>query len=277
MLKYFGKGCFTAILALLSLNASGLTADECCPSSCNRLYVGAFGGGLYSNKSKFNQTGVAFFTEAEGGPLAVNARGHTKARSTGYGGVQIGYEWTQCPINIGCGDTNLTPAVEVEGFWYKHSIKGNLSNDTDRLEAHDFVDSFSTRTGVYLINGLININNCCLGSFTPYIGGGIGAAHLSLGKARSIQVDPPEAGVNHFNNDRSFSDWAFAAQAKVGFRYNFCERFHLFVEYRYLFLGTTNYIFGSTNVPGHVPTTTWNVQLRRLHYNAFAVGLQYDL
>jgi hypothetical protein len=82
---------------------SSLMAWECC-DSCenNRIYVGAFGGGIYSDSTKLSQMGTVFFEEAEGGPLAVNARGHSKRTSSGFGGAQIGYEWSQCPIHIGC-------------------------------------------------------------------------------------------------------------------------------------------------------------------------------
>lgn len=273
MFRFIKKSSFSALMALLTLSTSYLAAGDCCCPN-NRLYIGAFGGGLYSNQPRITQTGVAFFTEAEGGPLGVNARGHLRKKSSGFGGVQLGYEWTGCTF---LSDFNLSPAVEAEAFWYKHSQKGSLVNDVPvRLEEHDFVDSFKQTTGVYLVNLLLNLNNCWTGNFTPYIGGGIGAAHVSLKNGRSIQINPPET-VNHFNSDPNYSNWAFAAQAKLGVRYNFCERFHLFAEYRFLFVDTTNYIFGQTIETGHPVTTSWNVQVRKLYYNAFALGLQYDL
>lgn len=287
MFNLFSKKHLSAVLALLSLNAS-LVAEEfcysqeianeyCCPTRCNRLYIGGFGGGLYSNSSRVVQTGTAFFTEAEGGPLAVNAHGHAKKKSTGFGGVQIGYEWTQCPLYVGCSGWTITPAAEIEAYFYKHTRKGDLINVTDRLPEHDFVDSFPMRVGVYLVNGVLTLNHCSLGRFSPYIGGGVGAARIHVRKADSLQVSPPEAGVNHFNSDRSNSTWAFAAQAKAGLKYNICERFHLFMEYRFSFIDTSNFIFGSTNSPGHAPTSTWNVEVKDMCYNAFAIGLQYDL
>jgi opacity protein-like surface antigen len=117
----------------------------------------------------------------------------------------------------------------------------------------------------------------CLYGFTPYVGGGIGAARVSLKNAKSFQISPEELGINHFNSKRHDSSWAFAAQAKAGIRYDFCESFHIFGEYRYLYLDSSNYILGSTVYPTHVPTSPWNVKVSNVHYNAFAIGIQYDL
>lgn len=278
MFKLFSNKYLVTLLALLTFNTanSSLIGDECCsPSDCNRLYVGAFGGQLFSNSTKFVQTGTAFFSEAEGGPLAVDARGSSKKQSTGFGGVQIGYEWK----NWGCSEWNITPAAELEAFFYRHNHKAHLINQTDptRLPEHDFADTFRSTVGVYLVNGVFSLNNCCFGNFTPYVGGGVGVAHLRIHGAKSVQVAPPEAGVNHFNADRDDRSWAFAAQAKVGLRYNFCERFHIFAEYRYVYVDSTRFIFGSTVYPTHAPTSTWDVQQKSNNYNAWVLGVQFDL
>ena len=132
-------------------------------------------------------------------------------------------------------------------------------------------------SSVILANLVLSINNDCLCGFSPYVGGGIGATRVSLHKADSLQVEPLEAGINHFNSNRNDSTWAFAAQAKAGLRYNFCEMFHIFAEYRYLYVDASNYIFGSTNYTTHVPTSPWNVKVKNIHYNAFAIGIQFDL
>lgn len=280
MFKLFSQKHFLALLALLSVTtlSASFDAEECCfPSTCNRFYIGGYGGGIYSNSTKINQTGTAFFTEAEGGPLAIYAQGHSRKNSSGFGGAQIGYEWRECPINIGCTNWNITPAVELEAYFYRHTKKGTLFATSDRLPEHDFVNSFPMRVGVYLVEGVFTLNNSCMGKFSPYVGGGIGATNISIHKARSLQVNPPEPGVNHFNSKRHDSSWAFAAQAKAGLRYNICERFHIFAEYRFLFVDSSNYTFGSTVYPQHAPTTPWDVEVKRIYYNAFTIGLQYDL
>lgn len=280
MFGIFSKNRLIALCALLSFHAVGspLTASECCDSSgCNRLYIGGFGGGLYSTSTNMYQMGTAFFTEAEGGPLAVYGHGRTKKTSSGFGGVQIGYEWLQCPIHIGCSDWTITPAVEAEAFWYSHTKKGHLINNTDRLPEHDFLDSFKMNAGVYLANIVFSLNTPCYEAWSPYVGAGVGATRLSVSNAKSLQTSPVESGINHFNSKRSDSTWAFAAQFKAGLRYNFCQSFHVFGEYRYLYVDSNNYIFGSTVYDTHAPTSPWNVKVKNIQYSAFVFGIQYDL
>lgn len=278
MFNIFSKSRFAAFFALISLSAtnSSVVAWDCCEEpSCNRLYIGAFGGGISSNSNKAYQYGTAFFSELESiGPLPIIAEGNLNKTSTGFGGVQIGYEWSK-PV---CSDWSLATAAEVEVFFFQHKKHGYLINQTlVGLPEHDFHDSFRMNSSVILANAVFSINNECLFGFTPYIGGGIGAARVSLHNADSLQVEPDEAGINHFNSNPNDSAWAFAAQGKAGLRYNFCESFHVFAEYRYLYVDASNFIFGSTNYTTHVPTSPWNVKVKNVNYNAFAVGLQFDL
>lgn len=279
MLGLFKIKRLSTLLALLSLTimSSSLSAGNCYDScNCNRFYIGGFGGGLYSNSTQVIQTGTAFFTEAEGGPLAVDARGSTSKTSTGFGGVQLGYEWSRCPIRTGCSGWTLTPAAEIEAFFYSHTKDGALANPTTRLEEHNFIDTLPMDMQVYLVNAVFSLNNSCCGKLVPYFGGGIGPTNICIRNATSIQTDPAEA-VNHFNSNTNSSSWAFAAQVKLGLRYNIWERLHVFGEYRYLYVSSSNYIFGSTVDVAHAPTSTWNVQVRNICYNAFVFGLQYDL
>ncbi len=276
----FNLSRLAVISALLSLSAvNSLTAYdewECCEEpSCNRLYIGAFGGGIYSNSSRVHQYGTAFFSEIDSiGPLPIIGKGHLEKNSTGFGGVQVGYEWSK----PSCSSWSLATAGELEAFFFSHKTKGHLINETVvGLPEHDFADSFHVNSSEILANVVFSLNSDSLFGFSPYVGGGIGAARLSLDKADSLQVEPVEAGVNHFNSDRCDSTWAFAAQVKAGLRYNFCQMFHIFAEYRYLYVDSSNYIFGSTNYTTHVPTSPWNVKVKNIIYNAFAIGLQFDL
>lgn len=278
MFNLFSKVRLSALLALMSCSAmtSSLRAGDCCdPCSCNRMYIGAFGGGIYSNSSRVSQYGTAFFSEVDSiGPLSVIGEGHLNETSTGFGGLQIGYEWSK----PSCSGWSLAPAGELEVVFFKHKKHGHLINQTViGLDEHDFADSFHMNSSVILANFVLSLKSACLWRISPYIGGGIGAARISLHDADSFQVEPVEAGINHFNSNRSDSTWAFAAQAKAGLRYNFCRLFHIFIEYRYLYIDSSNYIFGATNYTTHVPTSPWNVKVKNTHYNAFAVGIQYDL
>ncbi|MDP1835751.1 MAG: hypothetical protein Q8K75_07465 [Chlamydiales bacterium] len=276
MFNLFSKNRLSALVALLSLSTanSSLMAWE---YDYNRTYVGVYGGGIYSNSSKMNQMGTAFFTEAQGGPLAVNARGDTSSTSSGFGGLQMGYEWSQYPMYIGYSDWSIAPSLEVEGYWYSLKKEGHLFNETDRLEEHDFLDTFHMNAGVYLANAVFSLDNPSFGALSPYVGLGLGATRIYIRNATSTQVEPPEVGVNHFSAKTSDSSWAFAAQVKTGLRFQVCESLHVFGEYRYLFVDSSNYIFGSTVFPGHAATSPWNVKVKSIHYNAFAFGIQYDL
>jgi len=281
MFKLFNKGRLAALFALVALSAmsSPLMASwECCdpcePPSDNRFYIGAFGGGIYSNSNRISQYGTAFFEEAVFGPLPIIAEGRLSKTSAGFGGGQIGFEFSK----PGCSCWSLAPAGELEAYFFKHKKNGHLINRTVvGLPEHDFSDSFHMNSTVILANAVLSIKTDTLFGISPYVGGGLGAARISLYKADSLQVDPLEEGINHFNSDRDDSSWAFAAQAKAGLRYNFCRLFHVFVEYRYLYVDSSNYIFGATNYPTHVPTSPWNVKLKSTHFNAFAAGVQFDL
>lgn len=287
MFSFFNKKRILALAAILSLNTMSSFAmpwDNCCepcdPCPCNRLYIGAFGGGLYSDSTRVYQMGTAFFDEAAGGPLAVDARGSTKRTSTGFGGVQVGYEWAACPLNIGCGGNwGLAPAFELEAFWFSNRRRGDLINPTIRLPEHDFRDSFKLDTGVYLANFVLSFANSSCYGITPYVGIGVGAARVELSHADSFQIAPVEAGVNHFNSKRSDTTWAFASQVKAGLRYQFWNCLSIFGEYRYLVVNSTDYILGSTAYisPPHAPTSPWNVKVKNIQSNAFVFGLRYDI
>lgn len=279
MRKVISKNYLLAILALLLLSttSSSLMAQDCCYNSGNRFYFGAFGGEFWSNKSRLIQRGTAFFPEAQGGPLEVDARGKSRSSSAGFAGAQIGYEWTQCPWDFGCAGWNISPAVELEAYWFHHRRKGHLFNDTNRMPEHDFKNSFPLSVGVYLVNGVLSLNNCYWSRLTPYIGGGIGAAHISIRHARSKQLAPLERGINHFNSDRSDTSWAFAAQAKAGLRLRVWDRVNIFGEYRFLYVDSSQFILGSTRYPNHAPTSPWNIDIRHNNYNGFAFGIQIDL
>jgi opacity protein-like surface antigen len=117
--------------------------------------------------------------------------------------------------------------------------------------------------------------NCS--DITPYLAVGLGAARINIRNAYSEQLEPAEPGINHFNTDVSETDWTFAAQFKLGLKYALCERWHIFAEYRYLFVDFNSYMFGSTKYTGHPTTSPWFVQFENINHNACVIGIQYDL
>jgi hypothetical protein len=167
MFNLFRKICLLAPLTILSLNLSLTAYDDCCgcdPCGCdsNRMYIGAFGGGLFSDSTRITQKGTVFFPVTAGGPLDVLAKGHTKETSTGFGGVQAGYEWSSC---FQCSDWSVATAAEVEAYFYSNKKRGHLINPTDRLPEHDFLDSFHMNMSVILANAVFSLNTPCMNGF----------------------------------------------------------------------------------------------------------------
>ena len=131
--------------------------------------------------------------------------------------------------------------MEIEGFYLAgNQPRATLVTPTDRFAEHSFDTTFPTRTTVLLANMVVGFNTPYQG-ITPYIGGGIGAANVSINGATSTQTDPAEPGINHFNARPDSSAWTFAAQAKAGARFALGNSgAYLFGEYRYLYVGDVN-------------------------------------
>jgi hypothetical protein len=232
-------------------------------------YVGLFGGGAFGGGSNVSQLGTVFFVEAQGGPLAVNASGRTGSSSVGFAGAQIGHEWSY--------GSYLLPAIEIEGLYLARSQqRATLDNPSDRMGERTFDNTFPTRTAVALANAVVGFRTPYQG-VTPYIGVGMGAANLSIDGASSTQINPPEAGINHFNSDANSSTWTFAAQAKAGLRVALGNSgAFLFGEYRYLYLGSVDQIFGNTVAAGHASTSPWTVRFDDTSYHLAAGGIGFS-
>lgn len=272
--------CHLKTLGILSLALfSGQTIAATCYVPCQQVipsgfYVSAFGGGGSSAHTNVSQRGTAFYsydiTSPFPGPLAVDADGHLSSHNTWFAGANLGYAWKN-PAWI------FTPAVEFEGLYLRTTLEGTLDSHHTALPEHIFDNSLPINTGVYLINSVFTLNNFNCWQIRPYIGAGIGGAVLSVSNADSLQVNPVEAGVNHFNSERSASDSAFSAQIKAGLSYDLTNYCSLFAEYRFLYLAPTRFDFGSTVYPeiGHVPTAPWGVNVNNIYYNLGSVGIKF--
>lgn len=267
-------------LMCLGVNThAGEMATQTDSHSNGHVYASIFGGGGKAESSSLSQMGTAFFTEAAGGPLAVNAFGKSNTSSTGLIGAQLGYQWKEKSLEQFNSKLSYSPATELEGYYLgKRTISGNdINNEIDRLAEHNFFTSYPTRTSVFLINGVLNIHHSSFEKFHPYVGMGFGAAVMSISGATSVQTSPKEIGINHYNSDGDSLVNAFAAQPKVGVSFNVNQQAHIFVEYRFLYITPTNNTFGSTVYADHAPTSSWNVKIGSQNYNLGTVGLQYDL
>jgi len=230
-------------------------------------YVSVFGGGG-ANIMDFTQLGTVFFIEAQGGPMSVNATGRGKTAGVGFVGLQVGHEWSY--------GASLLPAFEIEGLYLAGTQRATLNNPTDRLPEHTFDNSFPMRNAVLLANFVLGFRTS-YPSVTPYVGVGVGAARVAVHGANSAQIDPPEAGINHFNSGTDSSAWTFAAQAKAGVRFALGNSAYVFGEYRYLYIGATDQIFGPTTYPTHAPTSAWTVRFGDMsnHLGAAGIGFRF--
>jgi opacity protein-like surface antigen len=243
------------------------------PTTGRGAYLGLFGGRASGGDSSTSQLGTVFYPEATGGPLAVDATGRTSSSSTGFVGTQIGYEWSYRSRLLPALKIDLLPAIEIEGLYLRNTRhNATLENSNARLSEQTFDDTFPTSTAVILANAVVGIRTPYQ-SITPYIGGGIGAARISIDGASSTQTDPAEPGINHFSTIPDSSVWGFAAQAKAGVRLALGDSAYMFGEYRYLYVGSVDQIFGSTANPTHAATTPWTVRFGDTSYNLFDVGV----
>lgn len=240
-----------------------------------KFYVGAFGGGGSSNNFNGSQFGTAFFSEATGGPLSINAFGQLNKQKASFFGAQLGYQAQEICLNSSSQWT-LGPAAELEGYSInKSSFNGTLLNNTQRLSEHDFIVSYPMKRSLFLANAVLNFNNACL-LVHPYIGLGIGSAIVKISDASATQVNPPEEGINHYNSNSSDTNTTFAGQIKLGLSYDISKYVSLFSEYRWLYLASTDFVFGSTVYPNHVETSSWQVKLHAQRYNLGNVGVRIN-
>lgn len=274
--KIAGKAVSGCLLVLTASVANSGAMGPVSITETGKIYVGVFGGGGTVNSVDISQFGTAFFSEVTSiGPLAVNAFGSSGSSSTGMVGGHIGFAW---PNNVGA-HFPVTPALELEGYYMGGvTINGNdITNETASLPEHDFLVTYPLKTGVFLVNAVLNSSNSVFGNFKPYAGVGIGSALVSTSGATSLQLRPLEPGINHYDGDPNDTAFAFAAQPKVGVRYEFNSHASVFIEYRYLYLSQTNYTFGSTQAHGHVPTSPWLVRIKPQSYNMGTVGIEFDV
>jgi len=230
------------------------------------MYFGVFGGGGTSSGSDVTQRGTIFVTEAQGGPLAVNATGKTDGGNGGLFGLQIGHEWSRGSRLV---------AFELEGLYLPgRTESARLQNTASpgRLDAQTFDSSFDMSSLVVLGNVVVGFPTRYSG-LTPYVGAGIGLARVDITGANSAQVNPAEPGVNHFNTGTDSSAWTFASQIKAGVRYALGDSAYVFGEYRFLYVDATDQNLGSTAYPAHASTSDWNVRFDGTSYHFLAAGI----
>ena len=275
--SHMSLACMLLLSSGTGVYAGTMGAETAAPNDA--VYLGFFGGGGAVTSGRLSQEGTAFYTEANGGPLAVNATGAANSSSEWIVGGQVGYQWAGRSFNHINPNWSFAPAAELEGYYLGGAtLQGNdLNNGTTRLTEHDFYVSYPLHTGVFLVNAVLNANHSNFSKFHPYVGVGAGAAVISITGANSTQNTPAEPGINHYNSDTSDTSIAFAAQPKIGVSFDLGQHTNMFVEYRFLYLSATDFGFGSTVYPSHVATSNWDVKVGSQYYNMGTIGIKYDL
>lgn len=241
-----------------------LTTTEDCP--INRgCYAGVLVGGAVSANDSILQSGIAFQVP----PLDVQAAGDARSRAGVMAGINLGYEGRG--RSVADGQWAILPAAEFEGYYLGTVQNGILNNPTPRIPGHSFDLHAPLDIGVLMPNIVLTLHTPYRAH--PYIGGGVGAAVVSNSGAFSEQLIRPEPGINHFNSDPNASDWAVATTARAGVRFDVGRAWYLFAEYKFLSIGVTNYTFGPTVFPGHVPTTSWSVRYGSMFEHMGVVGI----
>lgn len=256
------------MLPCLSLAAQEPPQEQKTDSDPIGIYFGGFGGWVFPYDVTITQRGTAFHADFEGGPLPVEAPGTATSSTNGLGGGHIGYEW----MKRICKGFRLAPAIEVEGTYFTSTPEGRIVNFEERLLVQDFIVTLPMRIGTLLANGILEFNNDYI---SPYMGIGVGVGFVSIHDANSSQIDPAEVGINHFNSDPNDFNSLFTTQAKAGLRYRFFKHYRLSAEYRFIYLTSSHFTFGSTNYPTHVPTSPWMVKVGAMAYNTVTLGMDF--
>jgi hypothetical protein len=265
-------------LLLFSLTTTAVASQTAVESTASsvpgKFYIGAFGGGGSSNNFNSSQFGTDFFPEISGGPLSINAFGTLSSESASFFGAQLGYQAHEILL-YPSSQWTFGPAAELEGYSMSNSsFNGTLINNTTRLPEHDFVVSYPISRTVFLANAVISFNSPRF-IVHPSIGLGIGDAIVRISGASATQVNPPEVGINHYNTNTSDTNSTFAGQIKLGLSYDINKYVSLFADYRWLYIASTHFVFGSTVFPSHVETSSWQVKLDAQRYNLGNVGVRY--
>lgn len=184
----------------------------------------------------------------------------------------------------------------VDGADTSSTLPGHPSFDTAVAEHyaaghHNFENKWKMNLMAFMANGVFTYETQSI--YKPYVGGGLGFVVIDNTGAHSYQTEPaagsgPYQGqyevstldntqiINHFNSKTRATDYAFAAQAKVGLRAEIDKHWSGFAEYRYLWVDSTDFTFGNTNyVGGHSPTSAWTVKNDSMGFHNGLVGLEY--
>jgi opacity protein-like surface antigen len=297
------------LLSAAALMGATMGSGEAAAQDRGSPYVGIFGGAARSGGQRLEQTGTAYrrgdwrldgFRDFN---LPVAVAGRVRNRFDAAAGAHVGYEFA-------LRRSRLRPAIELEYGYYATRPGANLANPaTEDATAigqgasnagladpgafatahyaageHRFADRMRLGLHTVMANGVVAFDTGT--ALRPYVGAGAGFALGSARRAVSLQTNPAgpveltndtHEAVNHFNSRDHDTGIAFAAQAKVGVRLVLTRRLSGFAEYRLIHIGAMRFDFGSTQYPGHPPTSGWTVRQGPSTLHAGIIGLRLGL
>lgn len=158
-----------------------------------------------------------------------------------FAGLKLGYAFKTHSF--------LLPAVELEGFYNRVDFEQTAHYEDhyrSDFSSSRYEDNYKLSADVHaaaiMLNGLLRFD---LGRFRPYIGGGIGVAHIWFKNAKFDVKHSSEFRSEFFSDSFSYDssfplrdvrEWSFAAQGIAGFELYATNRFSVFAEYKALWL-----------------------------------------
>lgn len=238
-------------------------------------YFGAFGGGGKLSSMSVAHLGVDYYPPTAGGIVAANLFGRSKSHSDWLVGGMIGHEFNASDLPY-FSRWSIRPAAELEGYYIgKKNVTSNTTNIASTSNKQDFTVTYPMSSGVGMINAILNFDSQQALRWHPYVGGGVGMGVVSISSATAIQTNPAGVTANQYGSSSSASDTAFATQAKAGLNFDYNEHFKIFAEYRYLYLASTSFMFGSPL--NTALASNWSVKLGSQSYNLGVAGIKYYL
>jgi OOP family OmpA-OmpF porin len=160
-------------------------------------------------------------------------------------------------VSVSAGYQGLfIPEFRVEGEINYHSNQIDTVTSSFLPSPHSFGATGSIDSIGLMLNGYYDFLNSS--AWTPYLGGGIGAAHLAV----------TDAGIPALSSfTASARDWQFAYQGIAGVRYSFTPSISASLDYRYF--ATTDPKFTLATPLGTVSAKT------EYHTHNIMLGLAY--
>jgi opacity protein-like surface antigen len=144
-----------------------------------------------------------------------------------FSGLKLGYAFKPAGL--------LQPAAEIEAYYNRVNFQSFTHNERGPIETKADTNA-NQQTLALMLNGIVRID---LGRFRPYVGAGVGAAHVWLTEhSETDQFSDSFTGfhdkrVLHFGDRDEFS---FAAQGIAGAEFLVTSRIGVFAEYKALYV-----------------------------------------